>query len=76
IDTTVPIHLRDSSYKNKQAFGYGKDYKYPHDYEGGYVVQNYLPKGAEGKKYYKPKKIGKEEELYNYLKNIEQQNQK
>lgn len=76
VDVTVPVHLRDSSYKNKQAFGYGKDYKYPHDYEGGYVEQNYLPKGAEERKYYHPKKIGKEEELYNYLKKIEQQNQK
>jgi putative ATPase len=75
-DTTVPIHLRDASYKNKEAFGYGKEYKYPHDYEGGYVNQQYLPQGAADRKYYFPKKAGKEEDLYKYLKNIEERKEK
>jgi len=76
IDTTVPLHLRDSSYKNKTAFGYGKEYLYPHNYENGYVPQQYLPDKAQGRQYYFPKKAGKEAELYNYLKNLSNQDGK
>lgn len=46
----VPDHLKDSHYPDAKKLGHGKDYKYPHDYEG-YVEQDYLPKK---KKYYKP----------------------
>jgi putative ATPase len=38
-------------------FGYGEGYKYPHDYEGGYVEQQYLPDKIKDKKYYIPKNI-------------------
>ncbi len=77
IDTTVPLHLRDSSYKNKEKFGYGLEYKYPHNYEDGYVNQEYLPAGAQNKKYYRPKNIGYEEIIYKYLQTLdEKKNQK
>ena len=39
----VPKHLRDSHYKGAAKFGHGKGYKYPHDYEGAWVEQEYLP---------------------------------
>jgi putative ATPase len=39
----VPAHLRDSHYKGSKALGHGEGYKYPHDYEGGFVPQAYLP---------------------------------
>lgn len=74
IDTTVPIHLRDSSYKNKEKFGYGAEYKYPHNYENGYVAQEYLPKGAQNKKYYYPKNIGYEEVIFRYLQTLDKMN--
>lgn len=47
---SVPDHLRDSHYYGAKKLGYGKGYRYPHEY-GGYVEQEYLPKK---KKYYKP----------------------
>lgn len=45
-------------------------YLYPHNYEGGYVKQRYLPEEVEGRRYYRPKDIGLERELSNRLKKL------
>lgn len=50
----VPLHLRDASYPGASALGHGKGYKYPHDYPGHHVKQQYLPSELEGAKYYIP----------------------
>ena len=47
----VPDRLKDSHYKDAKKYGYGVEYKYPHDYPGHYVQQEYLPKELQGKKY-------------------------
>ena len=52
----VPIHLRDSHYKGAKFFGNGKGYKYPHDFDGHFVEQQYLPDSFKDKKYYFPEK--------------------
>ncbi len=54
----VPIHLRDSHYKGAAKLGHGKGYKYPHDFEGNYVKQQYLPDELQGVKYYQPSDNG------------------
>ena len=64
----VPIHLRDTHYKGAKFFGYGKNYKYPHDFEGHFVKQNYLPKDFADKKYYTPSENGYEKIFKEYLK--------
>lgn len=58
----VPLHLKDAHYKGAKALGRGIDYKYPHDYESGWVKQQYLPDKLIDKEYYKPKKTGKFEQ--------------
>ncbi|MBD8003669.1 replication-associated recombination protein A [Bacillus norwichensis] len=58
----VPLHLKDSHYKGAKSLGRGIDYKYPHNYEAGWVRQQYLPDKIKGKEYYKPKKTGKFEQ--------------
>jgi putative ATPase len=58
----VPDHLRDAHYKSAKELGRGIGYKYPHDYEGGWVKQQYLPDKLKGKVYFKPKKTGKFEQ--------------
>ena len=63
----VPIHLKDTSYKGSKFFGHGKGYKYPHDFDGHFVKQDYLPKNFREKKYYRPTSNGYEEILKNYL---------
>mgnify|MGYP003460946518 FL=1 len=56
-DTTnrpVPLHLRNAPTKLMDTLGYGKGYKYAHDYEGNWVEQEFMPAGLEGKKFYTP----------------------
>ena len=56
----VPKHLQDAHYKGAKKLGRGKGYKYSHDYEDGYVPQNYgIPRGE----YYHPVDRGKEAEF-------------
>ncbi len=56
----VPDHLRDAHYRGADKLGHGQDYKYSHDYEGGYVEQEYLP---EERHYYEPTDRGYEAEI-------------
>lgn len=58
----VPDHLKDAHYKGAKDLGRGLDYLYPHDYENGWVKQQYLPNKLKNKKYYDPKKTGKFEQ--------------
>ena len=50
----VPLHLRNAPTKLMDSLGYGKNYKYAHDYEGNWVEQEFMPAGLEGKRFYKP----------------------
>lgn len=52
---TVPMHLRNAEISGMEKFGYGVDYKYPHNYENGFVEQQYLPDALKDKKYFIPK---------------------
>ncbi|WP_045517837.1 replication-associated recombination protein A [Neobacillus niacini] len=58
----VPDHLRDAHYKGAKELGRGIGYLYPHDYESGWVPQQYLPNKLKNKQYYQPKKTGKFEQ--------------
>ncbi|KML16552.1 MULTISPECIES: replication-associated recombination protein A [Bacillus] len=68
----VPVHLKDAHYKGAAALGRGADYLYPHDYENGWVKQQYLPDPLKNKQYYVPKQTGKFEgalkQVYENLK--------
>ncbi len=66
----VPLHLRDASYKGAVKLGHGKGYKYPHDYAGGYVKQQYLPAEFINTRYYKPTDNGYEKKIKEYLNKI------
>lgn len=66
----VPIHLKDSHYRDAAKYGFGKDYKYPHDFQEHYVEQDYLPDELKGKVYYKPDEQGKEAEIKERLEKI------
>lgn len=68
----VPNHLKDAHYQGAKELGRGTDYLYPHNYESGWVKQQYLPNKLLGKKYYQPKKSGKfEQALASVYENIE-----
>ena len=49
---TIPMHIRNAPADGMEQFGYHEGYKYPHDYPGHYVEQQYLPDKMLGTKYY------------------------
>ena len=48
----IPMHIRNAPAKGMEQFGYGIGYKYPHDYPGHVVEQQYLPDKMLGTKYF------------------------
>ncbi len=56
----VPVHLRDTHYAGHDRIGSGDGYKYPHDFPGHWVRQEYMPPEVKGKKYYRPTEMGHE----------------
>ena len=50
---TIPMHIRNAPVEGMKAHGYHEGYKYPHDYPGHYVEQQYLPDEMIGTIYYK-----------------------
>ena len=59
----VPVHLRDTHYAGHERLGSGATYKYPHDYPGHWVAQEYMPPEVRGRKYYTPSDQGQELKL-------------
>lgn len=68
-DQPVPIHLRDTSFRGADKLGHGKGYKYPHDFPGHVVEQEYMPPSVKGKRYYIPGELGSEGKIrQNHIK--------
>ncbi len=64
----VPLHLRNAPTGLMRASGYGKGYKYAHDFEGNYVEQEHLPEELSGRNYYEPSGQGFELEIEKRIK--------
>jgi len=58
----VPSHLRDDN-RDRDAFGHGKGYKYPHAWREHWTAQQYLPKRLAGRLFYVPGRLGYEGEV-------------
>ena len=63
----VPKDLRSTSYKGAKQLKNGENYKYPHDFPGHHVAQEYLPKTLRNVKYYEPSDQGFEAKLQQRL---------
>lgn len=50
----VPAHLKDSHYKGAAKLGRGVEYRYPHNYDGNWIDQQYLPNEIKDKNYFQP----------------------
>ena len=64
---SVPMHLRNAAAKGMEQLGYGKGYKYAHDYENNLVKQEYLPDEMKGTLYYNPTANGYEAKIKDWL---------
>jgi putative ATPase len=74
----VPLHIRNAPTGLMKKLGYGKDYKYAHDYKDAYASQDYLPEKLEGRLFYTPTERGYEKTIkrrldgWRNLKNLTQ----
>jgi putative ATPase len=66
----VPEHLRNAPTRLMKDIGYGRGYRYAHDYEGGVVAQQNLPANLAGRRYYEPTDRGFERDLSQRLDEI------
>ncbi len=64
----VPLHLRNAPTKLMKELNYHVGYKYPHDFPGNFVEQEYLPKEMEGKRFYEPQDNPQEGRILERLK--------
>jgi putative ATPase len=67
-DQPVPLPIRNAPTKLMKKIGYGKDYKYAHDYENNFVDLEFLPEKISGMKFYEPQDNSRENELRTRLK--------
>jgi len=66
----VPLHIRNAPTAYMASEGYGKDYKYPHNFPENFVNQEYLPKELQEKIFYKPSENGIEKKLKERLERL------
>jgi len=59
----VPLKLRNAPTSLMKAMGYGESYRYPHNFDGHYVAEEYLPEALRGRRYYTPSDTGHEAEI-------------
>ncbi|HRN79241.1 MAG TPA: replication-associated recombination protein A [Ferruginibacter sp.] len=67
-DLPVPLHLRNAPTSLMKKMDYGKDYKYAHQYEHNFVLQEFLPDALSETRFYDPQKNAREEEVRKFLK--------
>ncbi len=70
VSAEVPLHLRNAPTKLMKQEGYGKEYKYPHDFPDNFVSENYFPNNFPPKKYYNPGSFGKEKQFKERLERL------
>ncbi|MFC2152265.1 replication-associated recombination protein A [Bacteroidota bacterium] len=68
-DLSVPLHIRNAPTKLMKDVGYGKDYKYAHNYEGNFIQDNFMPEKIAENMIYKPQNNAKETEILKRLQN-------
>jgi len=66
----VPLHIRNAPTKLMKDIGYGKGYRYAHDYPGNFVQEDFLPEPIKGTIFYQPNSNARENEVKEKLKNL------
>ncbi len=68
-DLPVPLALRNAPTKLMKDLGYGADYKYAHNYQNNFVVEEFLPEEISGTSFYAPNENQRENAIKEFLKN-------
>jgi len=69
-DLPVPLHIRNAPTNLMKKIGYGKDYKYAHDFDNNFVEQEFLPEKIKGSLFYNPQNNQRENEMRARLRNL------
>jgi putative ATPase len=64
----IPLHLRNAPTQLIKDLNYGTDYKYAHVFENNFILQEFLPDGISGQKFYEPGNNARENEQRQFLK--------
>ena len=56
----MPLHIRNAPTRLMKDLGYGRDYKYAHNYKNAFIAQDYLPEALKGQVFYTPSGRGYE----------------
>lgn len=73
----VPLHLRNAPTRLMKDLGYGKEYRYAHDEEGGFAAgENYFPEGMRPPQFYRPVQRGLEIRIAEKLRELREMNRK
>lgn len=67
-DLPVPLHIRNAPTRLMKNLNYGKNYKYAHDYNANFILQEFLPDVIKNTTFYDPGKNAREEEFRKFLK--------
>ncbi|MFH1812227.1 MAG: replication-associated recombination protein A [Pseudomonadota bacterium] len=66
----VPLHIRNAPTDLMKKLGYGGGYKYPHDFDGHYVAERYLPEAIAGERIFQPGPSPREQEMQRRLETL------
>ncbi len=66
----MPLHLRNATTSLQKNWGFGRDYKYPHNYQESFVEQDYLPDKLVGERFYFPGQNGDEPRVAQWWRKI------
>lgn len=66
----IPLYIRNAPTTLMKNLGYGKNYQYPHDYDGHFVDETYLPEKIRGSVFYRPTEQGSEKALKERLEKL------
>ena len=69
-DLSVPLHLRNAPTKLMKELDYGKNYKYAHNYENNFTIEEFLPKELTNTKLYEPGNNARENSIRDFLKRL------
>jgi putative ATPase len=72
----VPLKLRNPVTELMAKLGYGEEYKYPHDFPGHHLPEDYLPENLIGRRYYQPSGQGKEAAIRRALEQLKKKGPK
>jgi putative ATPase len=67
-NASVPLNLRNAPTQLMKSMGYGADYKYAHEFDKNFVIQEFLPEGLENTKFYSPGENSREQVQREFLK--------